>query len=66
MKFGRLKGNGLLINSHRFVTKCALILANSFIWPLKTVILPFLVIFNFIIIFTFKVITRLRLFWDDL
>ena len=44
MKFDRLKGKGLLSNSHCFATRHSMILLNSS-QPLKTVILPFLIIF---------------------
>ena len=45
MKFARLKGRGLLSNSRCFATWHSMILLNSSVQPLKTVILPFLIIF---------------------
>ena len=45
MKFDRLKGKGLLSNSRCFATRHSMILLNSSVQPLKTVILLFLIIF---------------------
>ena len=61
MKFGWLKENGLLIKSHYFAMRCALILRNSSVKAWKIMILTFMAIFCFFNNFLFKSYNKISL-----